>query len=239
MARVIRKRYPVGKIARKRTQTKIRGSQKKKYRARIVNVPRLSAFPEAKLVRHKYVENITIPAGTINGLASAYLFRANSTYDPNYTGGGHQPLYRDEMAAMYGYYTVLSSVIRVTFAQTPVAQCNFGIVLTKDTALTNVPTELAEQYVLTKPLIQSQRYAPLTLAKYYIGTKFHRTDRKSMMAEDTYRVSATGNPGANSAAYFHILVAQLDGSTTTPAVQCQVELYYTVIWRERVDATAS
>lgn len=36
------------------------------------------------------------------------MFRSNSIWDPDYSGGGHQPLIRDTWASMYDYYTVLS-----------------------------------------------------------------------------------------------------------------------------------
>lgn len=37
-----------------------------------------------------------------------YQFRLNSTFDPDLTGGGHQPYGRDTLASLYGRYRVLS-----------------------------------------------------------------------------------------------------------------------------------
>lgn len=45
-----------------------------------------------------------------------YTFRGNSVYDPDYTGTGTQPLYYDELTALYRSYTVLGSEIQVTFS---------------------------------------------------------------------------------------------------------------------------
>jgi len=35
------------------------------------------------------------------------LFRMNSIFDPDYTGTGHQPFFRDMWASQYDYYTVI------------------------------------------------------------------------------------------------------------------------------------
>jgi len=45
------------------------------------------------------------------GFASAggdytYIFRLNSLFDPDYTGGGHQPMGHDELATLYDNYQV-------------------------------------------------------------------------------------------------------------------------------------
>jgi hypothetical protein len=54
---------------------------------------------------------------TSSTIASAYVFRLNDTYDPDYTGVGHQPMYRDQMFALYDiavpyacdYHTLIST----------------------------------------------------------------------------------------------------------------------------------
>jgi hypothetical protein len=38
-----------------------------------------------------------------------YLFSCNGLFDPNVTGTGHQPLYFDQLMAIYDHYVVLNS----------------------------------------------------------------------------------------------------------------------------------
>lgn len=48
---------------------------------------------------------------------SAQVFRANSLYDPDYTGTGHQPNGFDALMAAYDHFTVLATKIRVRTIQ--------------------------------------------------------------------------------------------------------------------------
>jgi hypothetical protein len=51
---------------------------------------------------------------TTGGVANQN-FRLNSLNDPDYTGGGHQPRFFDQLAALYQYYTVVGVTFKVTF----------------------------------------------------------------------------------------------------------------------------
>lgn len=56
----------------------------------------------------RYVDTVSINPGAAGALAYA-TWNANSIYDPYTTGVGHQPLGRDQLAAIYSRYTVLGS----------------------------------------------------------------------------------------------------------------------------------
>jgi len=51
----------------------------------------------------------------VSGAIQSYAWRANSIYDPNYTGVGHQPLGRDQWTVIYGHYFVRASRARFHF----------------------------------------------------------------------------------------------------------------------------
>jgi len=71
-------------------------------------------FPDSLVVRLKYNEvyTLTSTAGSI----AKQVFRANSLFDPDFTNVGHQPMYYDQLSALYANYTVLGSKIRVLFS---------------------------------------------------------------------------------------------------------------------------
>jgi len=58
-----------------------------------------------------YCERVTVNL-TAGGFGS-FLFSVNGLYDPNLTGVGHQPLYFDQLMALYSHYAVSKSRIRV------------------------------------------------------------------------------------------------------------------------------
>ena len=62
----------------------------------------------------RYHESFSLNPGTA-GVPSFYTFRANSCYDPNYTGTGHQPRGYDQIMSMYQYLAVREVQIEVWF----------------------------------------------------------------------------------------------------------------------------
>lgn len=64
-----------------------------------------------------YVENFAISANGTTGLSTLGLtFRANSTFDPQYELGGHQPLQYDILALHYERVWVWGCAVELTFS---------------------------------------------------------------------------------------------------------------------------
>jgi len=83
----------------------------------IVNIGR--GFPTKSRAVLRYMEDLQ---GALNpGSASYtnYLFKANSIYDPNSSGTGHQPYGHDTYQTMYNHYTVYKSRITVHWMTSP------------------------------------------------------------------------------------------------------------------------
>lgn len=66
-------------------------------------------------VRMPYATKVSMPAATL-GAASAYQFRLNSIFDPDYTGVGHQPGGHDQYAQIYETYCVTGVSFNISFA---------------------------------------------------------------------------------------------------------------------------
>lgn len=111
-------RYAARRPARKSYKARSPYARTSRYSGAVV-VPRSIAtgggFPEKMITTLRYVETLTLTTttGTTPGLK---VFRLNSAYDPNYTDAGHQPLYFDQLAAIYSCYQVLGSKINAKFA---------------------------------------------------------------------------------------------------------------------------
>lgn len=92
-------------LTTKRNQTWPRQSQKSylKY---------YDPFPAVSYATMRYSTSISLNP-TI-GTPANWLFRANSLFDPDYSGTGHQPYGFDIYALIYDYYEVMDSVITMT-----------------------------------------------------------------------------------------------------------------------------
>lgn len=103
------------KTAKKRTAGELTRTTKVVKRTPVGNVyaglipNRLSGpIPAIKRCQLVYCENIfvTLASGVYD-----YIFSCNGMYDPNITGTGHQPMYFDQLMALYNHYTVHSSTL--------------------------------------------------------------------------------------------------------------------------------
>lgn len=108
-----------------------------------------SVFPYEKWATLKYCEGyVTINPGA--GACTAYVFSANSPYDPNVTGVGHQPTGFDQYMGMYNKFVVYASKIKVTGfnLDTETADVIAGVAIFDDAA-TVVTTERYMEQALT------------------------------------------------------------------------------------------
>jgi hypothetical protein len=79
------------------------------------------------------------------GSIAKQVYRWNSIFDVDLTGGGHQPLYHDTYAAIYNNYTVVKARARIKFINTSTAPVIVGLTTDDNsTSATNVDT-LSEQ----------------------------------------------------------------------------------------------
>jgi len=129
---------PVTRGMKRRAARKSRpGSAAKKARAnerslsKVRNPANMIAFPaygfpDTMRLRLAYGDKQTLTSSAINA-TPIYNYRMNSIYDPDYTGTGAQPYWRDQLAAIYNRYRVLGAKISVTFAVSDVTDTTSGI----------------------------------------------------------------------------------------------------------------
>jgi len=73
-----------------------------------------SFMPQTKKCIMHYADQYAVSSLTA-GTRMGQTLRGNSVYDPDQTGTGHQPRGFDSIAALYNYYCVTASSIRVRF----------------------------------------------------------------------------------------------------------------------------
>lgn len=236
MAKSYRKRSP-------RTYKKRRNYNRRKRLHKNVmvrsSVPIGLGFPKKLCITHKYADKGIMTCAS--GVMQTQLFVANGMYDPDYSGLGHQPIYFDEISALYDHYVVIGSRIRVTFGMYP-GQSGFGnfrcglfISDTNTPSVTNF-NALAEQGtarwkmlsgdVTTGPMDQRSLRHKWSAKKYF---------GKGVLANTELQGTGSTNPTEKS--YFCLAVEPLS-DTVTESLQYTVEIDYIAVWKE-VKALAS
>jgi hypothetical protein len=218
-------------MAKKKMNRKRPVRRNKRRRKRIPD-----AFPETFTTSLKYVEVVELDCEAL-GAPKKYEFRANSIYDPNLTGVGHQPIGRDQFAALYDHYTVIGSKMKATFYPKGDYSQNVSMFLggmTTDT--TNTFTSVSEMLeqsgakgnILTKlgtkaSVVRNLKYSP---------RKMFKIGKGSIIGNDRITTQVGTNPTED--AIFQLFAVQPDGSSIDPApIKILVEIEYLVVFSER------
>lgn len=224
-----------------------RGDRKRRYRKKNTFSRRLpvGGFPSRKIAKLRYVDTISLDAGI--GTYAVNEFRANSLYDPDKTGTGHQPSNFDKMATIYDRYTVLG------------AKCTVYWVPTSSTIVTPPPLlalhvsenggEIATAHgsgginnVLEQPrLARSTQYVgvyngtPTVLTKYFSAKKFFGV--KDIVGVGVYSADVTTNP--TEGAFFEVGCISPDDTVNPGAITVRVEIEYIAMFTEQKITDAS
>lgn len=150
-------------------------------------------------------------------------------YDPDFTGTGHQPLYRDQYAAIYNFYSVLCTKVRVTFTNTDVDNPFLvGCVTDEDaTASTSFQTLMEQNNgVFSQLTALSGSRSMVTF-----NLKWDPVDILGVNPYESagYRTAIGDNPTLDS---FLILWAQIEDGSSSALVGATVEFEYDVLWSE-------
>ncbi len=191
-------------------------------------------FP-SRLVTTLHYGDAYALASTTGSLATQVI-RVNSTFDPDATGAGHQPLYRDTYAAVYVNYVVVRARIRVTFSSLAAAtSMNVGMTFDDNATPPTVFSTLLEssrtKWALLTPLTGSGSRTTLTTDWSYQA--WHGVDPFSSEAAKT---AVAADPDDITALVIWSLPT--DGSATA-TVQAVIELEQDVLWTELVQPTGS
>jgi len=210
-----------------------------KRRTTKFSVPRwtgkpVGGFPKELRMTHRYCAVITM--GSAAGAASTQQFSCNGMFDPDVTGAGHQPLYFDQLTAIYNHYTVLASKITLKFVARTAATCGTHCVVfvNDDSALTATSVYgLSEQ--------NSSAYGELTPAGNNVLTL-----RKKWSAKENFGPGAISDPNLQGTAAanptevmnFYIQTQAMDLASTY-SVDVFVTLEYDAVWQELKDIASS
>lgn len=193
-----------------------------------------TTFPKRLCTTLKYTQQIspsTAPFGT-------YVFSCNNLYDPDFTATGTQPLYFDQLMAIYDHYTVIGSKItyriipRGTTVQEPFRICSW---INDDTTAASSDIDVISQQPGSKVRLCTGGLNPSQIivsnkwsAKKYFGG--------SSLANTSLQGTAAAGPAEQS--YYYLNLRTMDGVATT-TMWVVVEISYVAVFSELKDMVGS
>lgn len=214
---------------RGRTRTKKRVYRKSRNFIKTTHLP----FGQSQKVRHRYLENLQL--STTLGAPNVYTFQVNSLYDPNLTGSGHQPLGRDQMAAIFQTYCVIGAKVRFKCWNRDADEfMGIGLYLseTSTSPLGTLSVQgLIEQGAMTYRILPPGGIGPNPTVHYLSMNISPKKFLKVSNLLDNGN-EACANRGANPSrgCFVHVILWQPDGGATSAQASFYLELDQVAIW---------
>lgn len=187
---------PTLRIARKGGKRRVQLTRGGRRARPTVNVNRsLAPFAQRYITKLKYAEVRVVTGPTLGGLVQ-YNFRLNSLFDPNLTGGGHQPYGFDQLTDIYNRYRVYKVSYAISALNTD-GTTNYSVVA----ALPSNEPYVAGAGVselMENPRAKYITQAPNAALKVLKGTihlpSLAGRTKAQYMADDRYQSEMTTNP---------------------------------------------
>lgn len=204
----------------------------RRRRRAVSKIPRGIMPNNSKVVKLKYSDDWNLLPTTADIPYKAF-FSACSLYDPDRTGGGHQPKMFDQMCTYYNHYTVLSAKISVRCINTP--SVPMMVFITKTDSIS--PGALGTKNQLLEA--DNTRYCYLsndTLDKT-ITSSYSKKKTFGKSATDKLTASATTNPADEI--FWQVSAINTKAGETPNNVPIVVNIEYVALFTERVQIDLS
>lgn len=216
---------------KKQYKKKRYGRNSYKSHQTIQRTPNTYGLSDSQIVKMKYVDKFSLDP--TYGAVDSYVFRANSCYDPNLTGTGHQPYPFDQLMEFYTSFIVLGAKIKVTFSGQASGQSQYIVgVQLKDSATvdqTSATLIIEQGRAKWKTLTSGAGSTTTTqvVTKGFSPKKFYGVPD---LNDSIYKGSSSSNPTED--AHFHVIAAQLNESAVYTGLDCMAEIEYLVQLRD-------
>lgn len=196
---------------------------------------KLPGFPANKVVKMRYTDHIELNAAALSLAVQQY--RANSVYDPDYTGGGANVscMGFDQWKTFYNHYCVIGAKITIEAIYSSASTSKMavvGIYLSDDTTIpsSSVKTLADQGRGVYRPImdhVNSGIVPTRCTLTFSPKTMFGIKD----VQDNISRIGAQTGANPTEEAYFNIYAGCLDGSD---AGNCEVfvTIDYSVLWTE-------
>lgn len=202
------------------------------YSGRLLQALPVAGFPEDLTVRLRY--NMFQPISTSNTTGQAvYQFKMNSVYDPDQTGTGHQPLYRDQLYLIYRYAVVTKCHFTINVSTTTISGVLINAQATTYLATDTDSSTAVERGQTNQAFIQLGK--PAKLEGDVDMASLFGVLPQAILTDDLYRHANNADP--SQLAYLTLYMQ--DTESAASRISMVVTLDMTVNFREVIQVTSS
>lgn len=224
------------KYAARSKQKRRRTSWKKTARVSRSVVGGTLGFPRMLKFKHIYVESGELISGAST---SSYQFRCNGMNDPNFTGTGAQPMYFDQIAAIYNHYTVIGSKCTMTLipkGTTATEPFRVAAFVNDDSTFTpggSLETIAGQKGAVIRNSAGGINPKPIKITLKWSAKKMFGP---SIMGNNDLQGTSAADPVEQS--FFSFYQRPFDGVTSI-ATWWTVRIEYIAVWKELKDINIS
>jgi len=204
----------------------------------LVMVAPTGGFPNSVRIRLPYVQAVNLANTAGSNVASTWIFRCNSLFDPDLSGGGHQPIGRDVWAGLYNHYNVEKAECSVTYS--PLTQSNVpcvvgGLLSDGTMGAANLETFCEQGKNVRSSLIpNSSQPVTLKMLPYDAKSFFGVTDN----GDNIYPLGAAMGSNPAEIATWNLYAGAFSAATGT-VIEAVVTIIYEAVLTELTDLVQS
>lgn len=211
------RRLPARRPTRRPRKPMYRRTRIVKARSRYsVNVPPMQKVA----LKYNELFNISLNAG--NSYTWSYIFRPNDMYDPNFTGTGHQSMFRDQWYTLYEYARCVAFKFKVTFFTDSDAPLDVSLGSTESNS--GIPFEygLETKGFKTRTI---QKYKPAVLNHGGLTDRVLHNPKRTCLIDDTFKQPAGTSLPDKATCWVQMGAIARASSTTNLWVRVQILQY--------------
>lgn len=226
--------YPKSKSMAKSKPPAKRQYNRRKKASTAMSIPTApSAYYLCKL---KYCENFQFNISNLTPMVNR-VFRVNDLFDPNFTGVGHQPFFRDQLYTLYSRARVLSSKITVQFAPNSNQAVEVVLAPISDGAVDTDYTLLRERKGAKSTIVN------LGALKYLSAVSKTSTalgvPKDTVLKDDRFIQYISGVLDVSATNYWQLGANLMDPSGTACIVMTSIKIEMVALFSDVIQQTAS